>query len=635
MIFNNKRLVFPVIIVLFSLVLSVDIVVAQQIKDDTPVADTIKTGNDKPVEQDLVSKEELERAVKAENLRIEKLAKERNMLAAKLAKEREQRFKDSLRKQRELTEEANKRWHLEQVRYKEIEESKRKDKKLQATLLESSKAKRDLYRFYLLGTVIFIVVIGVALIVVLFALNVKRKANNDLEKQKSQIEEQKAIIEEKNKVLGKSLEQIQIQNKSIEEQKAVIEEKNKVLGESLEQIQIKNKSIEEQKAIIEEKNKVLGESLEQIQIKNKSIEEQKAVIEEKNKILGESLEQIQIKNKSIEEQKAIIEEKNKVLGESLEQIQIKNKSIEEQKAVIEEKNKVLGESLEKIQIKNKSIEEQKAIIEKKNKVLGESLEQIKYQNKHIEQSVNYAYQIQQALFSSKNLLNNILEESFIVFKPKDVVSGDFYWFSEVNKNTDNHKIIVSAVDCTGHGIPGALMSMLGFNLFSNIVRTGVYAPDEILNQLHKGVRVALNQDVTDNRDGMDMTVCVIDVNKKIMEFAGAQNPLVFIKNDKIHRIRGNKYPVGGYLVDETKFTKHVVKIDEPTYCYIFSDGFADQFGGHEHKKFMTKNMRNLISEIHNMPMQEQAGILELVTEEWRGDFPQIDDILIIGFKLDF
>ncbi len=285
--------------------------------------------------------------------------------------------------------------------------------------------------------------------------------------------------------------------------------------------------------------------------------------------------------------------------------------------------------------KNKQIEEQKLLIEKKNRVLGASLDKIHYQNKSITQSIKYANQIQEALFFDKKLLKTILDESFILFMPRDVVSGDFYWFSEVDKFTDKHKIIISAVDCTGHGVPGAFMSMLGFNLFNNIVRDGVYEPNQILNKLHRGIVVTLNQESTQNKDGMDMTVCVIHVKQKIIEFAGAQNPLFYIQDGKAKRIKGNKFPVGGHFVrKKQEFTKHIIKADKPTYCYLFSDGFADQFGGNENKKFMTSSLRELLYEIHTRPMSDQKGILKEVTNAWRGDNQQTDDILVIGFKVD-
>lgn len=310
---------------------------------------------------------------------------------------------------------------------------------------------------------------------------------------------------------------------------------------------------------------------------------------------------------------------------------------------------------------NKQLEQQKIELEvksdqinSKNLDLEDAMEQIQYQNKNIMQSINYAQRIQEAMMPKQDLMQTLFKESFIFFKPRDIVSGDFYWFKEVQpkrngvKNASlpigkdggsdtglDKKFIVSAVDCTGHGVPGAFMSMLGYNLLNDIVGKGVVEPNEILSQLHQGIRTSLNQDATQNRDGMDMALCVIDPENKTMEYSGAQNPLIYIQDGRLYRIRGNKFPVGGFQVEHHNYTKHVIKIDKPTTCYIFSDGFHDQFGGPQGRKFMTKNFRDLLYEIYQMPMEEQKNILELVINEWMGDNEQTDDILIIGFQLDF
>jgi len=311
---------------------------------------------------------------------------------------------------------------------------------------------------------------------------------------------------------------------------------------------------------------------------------------------------------------------------------------------------------------NKQLEQQKIEIEiksdqvkNKNDELEDAMDQIQYQNKNIMQSINYAQRIQEAMMPKQKLMKSLLKESFIFFKPRDIVSGDFYWFmdtkperngaenssntdetSNVDKDTDqNRKFIVSAIDCTGHGVPGAFMSMLGHNLLNDIVGKGILESSKILAQLHRGIRTSLNQDATQNRDGMDIALCVIDPENKTMEYAGAQNPLIYIQGEKIFRVRGNKFPVGGFQVEHHDYTKHTININEPTTCYIFTDGYHDQFGGPQGRKFMTKNFRDLLYEIHNMPMEEQKNILELVINEWMGDNEQTDDILIIGFKLDF
>ncbi len=297
--------------------------------------------------------------------------------------------------------------------------------------------------------------------------------------------------------------------------------------------------------------------------------------------------------------------------------------------------------------RNLEIAKQKDEIETKSNELQDAMGHIQVQNKNIMQSINYAQRIQDAMLPKQLGMKSLFPDSFIFFKPRDVVSGDFYWFDEINKTLRNghknpkiesngkeRKIFIAAVDCTGHGVPGAFMSMLGFNLLNDIVRRGTTISDKILEELHKGIRTSLNQEHTQNRDGMDMALCVIDPVNKVMEYSGAQNPLIYIQDEQLYRVRGNKFPVGGYQMEEHVYTRHVINIEKPTTCYIFSDGFSDQFGGPTGRKFMAKNFRDLLYEIHQLPMEEQEKILDLVINEWMGTHEQTDDILVIGFKID-
>jgi serine phosphatase RsbU (regulator of sigma subunit) len=201
-------------------------------------------------------------------------------------------------------------------------------------------------------------------------------------------------------------------------------------------------------------------------------------------------------------------------------------------------------------------------------------------------------------------------------------------------NKEDKKLVISAVDCTGHGVPGAFMSMIGFNLLDEITSKGITRPNLILEELHRGVRFTLKQKETNNQDGMDLAMCVIDSKTKTLEFAGAKNPLIYIQDGEVKQIKGDTNGVGGKSDDHT-FTLHTVDVSTPTYCYIFSDGFIDQFGGENGRKFMISNFRNLLFDIHQKPMKEQREILDKTIKEWMGKkYNQIDDILVIGFKLD-
>ena len=301
---------------------------------------------------------------------------------------------------------------------------------------------------------------------------------------------------------------------------------------------------------------------------------------------------------------------------------------------------------------NRILEDRNREIAEKSDELSAALTKIQKQNKQITKSINYAQSIQTAMLPERKELNKYIPDSFIFFKPRDIVSGDFYWFRKAQKKFDIQKIfnisrkeefsplqkddyfLISAVDCTGHGVPGAFMSMIGYNLLDDITDKGISRPDLILEQLHQGVQVALKQEVTENKDGMDLAFCQIDIENKKLTFAGAKNPLVYIQDNEIHQLQADKIPIGGTLVKDPKFTLQEIDINKDTYCYIFSDGFVDQFGGPKGRKYMAKKFRALLLEIHKRPMEEQREILELTIDTWMGEkYAQIDDMLVMGFKL--
>jgi len=261
-------------------------------------------------------------------------------------------------------------------------------------------------------------------------------------------------------------------------------------------------------------------------------------------------------------------------------------------------------------------------------------EELALKNKSITDSINYAKRIQTAMLPPYKLFKSIFPSSFILFMPKDIVSGDFYW---VNKF--NNKIFISAVDCTGHGVPGAFMSIIGFELFRKITNIeGLSRPSDILNRLNEDFHVIF-KDVENVvlRDGMDVAFCSIDKKDMILEFAGAFNPLYLIRDNKITEIKGDRFAIG---LDETNFKdqtfkNHIIPIQKGDIVYIFSDGFADQFGGPDGRKYKYRRFRHLLLTLHQLPMEKQHEILENNVMEWRGDQDQVDDILVIGIKIDF
>jgi PAS domain S-box-containing protein len=272
-------------------------------------------------------------------------------------------------------------------------------------------------------------------------------------------------------------------------------------------------------------------------------------------------------------------------------------------------------------------------IKESEKKITKQKEQIEKQKKALTDSINYAQYIQEAILHGNNTVNNLFSDSFILYKPKDVVSGDFYWFAQIK----NYTIIVSS-DCTGHGVPGAFLSLIGVNILNQIVKAQKkFMPDEIINQLHVGFQHSLNQNDNENVDGMDIAICTIDNKNNKLFFSGANRPIIYVQDDKINIIRGDLSSVGGMMYDREKsvrnFTLHEIDIKVPTSFYLFSDGYADQFGGAQNKKFNSANFQSLIKKNHNKPFSEQKEIFENAFEDWKQDVNQIDDILVIGIKI--
>lgn len=302
---------------------------------------------------------------------------------------------------------------------------------------------------------------------------------------------------------------------------------------------------------------------------------------------------------------------------------------------------------------NVELARQKAMVEAKSQELLQALQKIEKQNRDITSSINYAQRIQQALLPTYDQLVSYIPNAFIMFRPREIVSGDFYWFASyggqsIAPNKQNRQMIalpnipenefgflIAAVDCTGHGVPGAFMSMIGLNLLDVIVRSGLTKPNLILNELHKQVRYLLKQENNDSRDGMDMALVRIHGDGRTIEFAGAKNPLVYITNNQCFTIKGDPVPIGGLQKeDKREFTLHTITIDSPTNLYLFSDGYIDQFGGPESLKFTSKRFRELLLQNHNLPMVAQQEKIETAIDEWIGtENSQIDDILVIGLHL--
>ena len=295
-------------------------------------------------------------------------------------------------------------------------------------------------------------------------------------------------------------------------------------------------------------------------------------------------------------------------------------------------NHQLADTNEELKMANEEIRTAQEETQSLNESLQQTLDVVQKQKQDITDSINYAQRIQAAILPSGHRLEAAFPNHFIFFRPRDVVSGDFYWLSDLQ--SEENKVIFAAVDCTGHGVPGAFMSMVGNDLLNHIVNERhITEAGAILTQLHLDIRRALNQAETNNRDGMDIALVVWDKTRHELQFAGAKNPLVYIQNGELHRLKADRMPIGGQQLEKERiFTTQTLALNVPTICYLFSDGFQDQFGGPKRRKYMSKRFRELLFEIHTLSMLEQQQRLSQEFNDWCGQERQIDDVLVAGLR---
>lgn len=277
------------------------------------------------------------------------------------------------------------------------------------------------------------------------------------------------------------------------------------------------------------------------------------------------------------------------------------------------------------------VRERTAEVVKQKEEIEKQRDMIVEQNKNITDSIEYARRIQTAILPPGDYIKELFPQRFILYLPRDIVSGDFYWLTQ-----KNNQIISVAADCTGHGVPGGFMSMLGIAFLNEIVnKNEVLHANEILDQLREQVISSLHQTgkMGEAQDGMDVSLYILDHKKRKLEFSGANNPLIIIRDNEIIEIKGDKMPIGIHYRAEEPFLNHQVDLKEGDVVYSFTDGYPDQFGGRKGKKFLSKNFKELLLKIHDKPMNKQRDILEQTLLEWQGSFERVDDILVMGVKI--
>jgi serine phosphatase RsbU (regulator of sigma subunit) len=323
----------------------------------------------------------------------------------------------------------------------------------------------------------------------------------------------------------------------------------------------------------------------------------------------ELTEKLDYQNKNLE----------KIVKERTSEIMIQKEEIQSQKEELEVYNeKMYAQNLE-IQEKNNEITIQKDILEKSNK--------------QITSSITYARRIQQAIFPSENWLDTTLPEYFVIWKPKDIVSGDFFWLKVIGKFT-----VVAAADSTGHGVPGAFMSMLGISILNDIVTyRNAKIPGQVLNEMRHAVKKLLNQKGVswEQKDGFDISFCSIDNVEIKLYFSGANLPIYIFRDKQLTEFKAIRNPISIYL-NEKQFETHEYKLDKNDIIYLFSDGIIDQIGGETNDKFKARRLKKLLSEICDQNLKKQKEIIESTIDNWMNNnnvYSQIDDILVLGIKI--
>ncbi|MEZ4922317.1 MAG: SpoIIE family protein phosphatase [Crocinitomicaceae bacterium] len=269
-------------------------------------------------------------------------------------------------------------------------------------------------------------------------------------------------------------------------------------------------------------------------------------------------------------------------------------------------------------------------VKERTQELQSQKEMVEEKNREIVDSINYALRLQRAIIPTESKIKSALPDSFVLFKPKDIVSGDFYWMNEIEG-----KVLVGAVDCTGHGVPGAMVSVVGANGLNRCVKEfNLTQPAAILDKLTDLVKETFESGEDKVKDGMDGVLCSIDLQNRVVEYAGANNPLWLMRKgaDDLDEIKADKQPIGDFDMRKP-FTNHSIQLDEGDIIYFFSDGYADQFGGPRGKKFKYKTLKKLLFDISDKSMAEQCSILDKTFKEWKGEFEQLDDVCIIGVRV--
>ncbi|PCJ23037.1 MAG: hypothetical protein COA97_12405 [Flavobacteriales bacterium] len=441
------------------------------------------------------------------------------------------------------------------------------------------------------------------------------------------IREQKRLLSE----IGTNTQKLELQKEKLKKQQSELTAKENQLIKTKQEINIQKGLISEQLKKIKVQQDNLSTLNSNVSVKQEELIAQQAELKKEAKNLIAIQNEYKEIEKALKLKEIVVNEQGKTIDAQGNEIITKADKIEEQKSIIWLSIafllivSVLGIlAFRSYRLKNKAnilVLKQKGEIEEQHQVLEE-------QHREITDSINYAKRIQDAILPPLKLVRGYMPDSFILYEPKDIIAGDFYWMEGIN-----NLIVFAAADCTGHGVPGAMVSVVCHNAMNRAVREFMLVePDEILNKTREIVVETFEKSDEDVRDGMDIALVTINTESNKLSFSGANSGLYFIRNGELTQIKPDKQPIGKYE-DSKPFTKHTIDLEKGDVIYTFSDGYADQFGGPKGKKFMYRPFRELLLDIHEKPMVDQHDLLLSAFEDWKGDMDQVDDVCIIGVRI--
>ncbi len=453
-----------------------------------------------------------------------------------------------------------------------------------------------------------------------------KQQENKIRLQKSKIKKQNdSIFLQKNRIVNQKLK-LNRQSEGIKEQETLLlNQKNDILKQQNNLLFLSDE-INNQKELVSNKNIIITKKQNYIKSQITEVEDKQKILTELNDKIKNQKQHLQVKNEMIENQKqGLIWAYGFILTVFvliifiLRAYKINKKNhnrLKEKSQIINNKNDELQTLTEELSFNAKELDNQNIELSKKNK--------------NITHSINYASHIQNAMLPQFDIFADSFSEYFILFKPRDVVSGDFYW----SKKKGNSIILVIA-DCTGHGVPGALVSILGISILNEITsKDKVLTPDKILNEMRVLLKRALKQDVANSKskDGIDISLSIIDLKTRKLQFAGAYNHLYIVRNKEKIKIKADRQPIGIGL-KETNFKNQEFQLKKNDIIYSYSDGYADQLGGDNFRKFLSLKFINLLVDISEQPFNDQKDLLEKTLSNWKGKRPQTDDILVFAGKV--